>query len=551
MNNDLKKHRKTSPSIDGISSGSGLKFNPQNSVKKPQSRELSSGRQIGDFKSRSGFKPAQNQGQTEKQELPVERRPKYESRRRIFGKKSKKLNKLDGIDPYEAKKAKRKKRLKIAGIVILIFLVIFGFLAAKGIINLRKIFGGGGGAAALQENVDPSKLRGEGDGRVNILLLGRGGEGHDGADLTDTIILMSIDPIAKEAALLSVPRDLYVTIPSVGSMKINSVFYTGKSASLSKASAINNDTKKQAENAGLSLLEKTIQDTLGVPIHYHVMADFSGFKQAIDTVEGIDVDVPKELAVQEDMLIDGQPYKLRVKAGNHHMYGVEALAFSRSRYTSARGDFDRSERQRLVISATKSKILSLGTFSNPLKVASILDNFGNHIQTNFSIQDLMRLYELSKEIDNSKINSIGLADPPNDYLVTDNIGGLSVVVPKAGMGNYKDIQYYVRNTLKDGFLKQENASVLILNGTSRAGLASDKSYELKSYGYNVLDTANAPTLNYSKTVLIDMRNGDKKYTKRYLEQRFGTNAVSSLPDQSIDSKQADFVIILGNDLSSN
>lgn len=552
MNNERKKHRKQAPSIDGVSTGSGLK--PSSSVsgiKKTSLQGLSSGRQVGDFKTSDGFKPSLNQSQSTSRDVVPTRRPKYETKRGIFGKKVSKANKLDGIDPYEAKKAKRKKRLKIAAIVLFIFLAIFGFLVAKGIINLKKIFGGGGGAAALQENVDPSKLRGEGDGRVNIMLLGRGGEGHEGADLTDTIILMSIDPVAKEAALVSVPRDLYVTVPGAGSMKINSVFYTGKSTALSRSQSINEQTKKQAENEGFSLLEKTLQETLGVPIHYHAMVDFSGFKQAIDTVDGIDVNVPKELAVRERMWIDGKNYDLNVKAGDRHMYGFEALAFSRSRHTSKNGDFDRAERQRLVISATKSKILSLGTFSNPLKVASILDNFGNHVQTNFSAQDLMRLYELSKEIDNSKISSIGLADPPNDYLVTGTIGGLSVVIPKAGVGNYKDIQYYIRNTLKDGFLKQENASVMILNGTSRPGLASDKSYELKSYGYNVLDTSNAPTLNYSKTILVDMRNGEKKYTKRYLEQRFSTNAVTSLPDQSIDSKQADFVIILGNDLSSH
>lgn len=549
-----KKFRKPPTSIDGISlgrttgarAGGSIDFKRPNSYR-PQNQAKSQGQRIGDFKSPDGFRQAQNPL------IEMPKRPKYErpatkkqSKFSIF--KKKKNDRLDGVDYYEKRKAKRRKRLKIAAIVILIIALIVGFLFAKGYLNLRKVLSGGGGAAALQENVDPSRLRGEGDGRINILLLGRGGEGHEGADLTDTIVLVSIDPIAKEAGLVSIPRDLYVKVPGEGSMKINSVFYTGKSSVLNKSKNPNDQTKKDAENAGFDLLENTVEETLGIPVHYHAMVDFTGFKQAIDTVGGIDMNVPK--AVYEPMRIDGKPYTLNVKPGQKHFGGFEALAYARSRHTSARGDFDRSERQRLIISATKDKVFSLGTFSNPAKISQLLDNFGDHVQTNFSIQDLNRLYEITRGIESSKIVSIGLADPPNDYVKTANIGGLSVVIPKAGVGNYKDIQFYIRNTLKDSFLKMENPSVMILNGTSRSGIATEKADELKSYGYNVISVDNAPSLNYSNTVLVDMRGGEKKYTKRYLELRFKTLAITSLPDNSIQPGYADFVIILGGDTSS-
>ena len=132
-------------------------------------------------------------------------------------------------------------------------------------------------------------------------------------------------------------------------------------------------------------------------------------------------------------------------------------------------------------------------------------------------------------------------------LTTSSIGGLSVVVPKAGLNNYKDIQSFIRNTLKDSFIKNENASVMVLNGTRVPGLATAKADELKSYGYNVTDVANAPTKDYARTIVVDMRGGSKKYTKRYLEQRFKTIATSNLPDSNINSGNADFVIILGAD----
>ena len=100
------------------------------------------------------------------------------------------------------------------------------------------------------------------------------------------------------------------------------------------------------------------------------------------------------------------------------------------------------------------------------------------------------------------------------------------------------------------FIKKENASILVLNGTSIDGLAGKKSTELKSFGYNVVGTASAPTKTYTKTVLVDMRSGAKKYTQNYLEKRFGITAVTALPDPAIVPGTADFVILLGTDANN-
>lgn len=439
--------------------------------------------------------------------------------------------------------SRKQKILRGVGLFFFIILLIGGFLFAKGYINLNKALKGGGGAAALDANVDPSKLKGEGDGRINILLLGRGGEGHDGPDLTDTIILASIDPVQHQAALVSIPRDLYVNVPGYGSMKINAAFANGKNASLAKAAKLTPETKKQAEDQGLQVLSDTVEKTLGVPVHYHTIVDFAGFEKAVNTVGGVDIDV--KTGVKEQMRINGKNYMLDVSTGRQHFDGFRALAYSRSRHTSARGDFDRSERQRQMIVALKDKTISLGTLSNPAKISSLLDAFGGHVSTDFSVNDLNRLYAIGKEIQGNNITSVGLADPPNDYVTTGNINGQSVVIPRAGVGNYKEIQSYIRNTLKDSFLKNENAKIVVLNGTNVNGLASKKSEELKGYGYNVVKTDNAPTKNYNNSVVIDLRGGQLKYTKNYLEKRFKSSAVSSLPDANIQAGDADFVIIIG------
>ncbi len=561
MNEFVNKHNpkeRRSGSVDGFSSRPKTRFDTPAGSLGPRFRDVnqtsSSPRgSVQDFKRPDGLHAnAQQRIQPGRTPAPspepivIDRKaPKRSGKRGLFGRKKNRDGEVLRKQPWSFKR----KFFTTCAVLIIIIAAIVGFLFAKGFISLHKVLQGGGGAAALQQNVDPTKLKGEGDGRVNILLLGRGGEGHEGADLTDTIILASIDPIAKEASLVSIPRDLYVNIPGSGSMKINSVFATGKDISNAKVKRRTNDTDKQADDKGFSLLEETIEKSFGVPVHYHAMIDFTGFEQAINTVGGITVNAPN--AVTEQMRIKGKNYKLDVKPGVQQMDGFKALAYSRSRYTSARGDFDRSERQRLIITALKEKVFTVGTFGNPQKISQLLGNFGSHVQTNFAVGDLQRLYDLSKEINNSKISSIGLADPPNNFLTTSNIDGQSVVIPTAGVGNFKDIQNFMRNALKDSYLKNENSSVMVLNGTTKAGLATTKGDELKSFGYNVTKVDNAPTKNYPKTVVVDLRGGTKKYTKNYLEKRYGVSAVTTIPDPAIVPGTADFVIIIGNDQVTN
>ncbi len=427
--------------------------------------------------------------------------------------------------------------------------LVGGYLFGKGYLKARQIFKGGtAGAAALQENVDPTKLNGEGDGRVNVLLLGKGGEGHAGADLTDTILIASIDPLQKEAALLSIPRDLWVKSKG-SSMKINAVYATSKSNVLN-GKKIDNQ-QQEAEKAGFSAIEQVVEDTMGIPIQYHVMIDFEGFKKAIDTVGGVDINVTDKTSVNEVLSIDGRRYVLDVDPGRQHFDGFRALAYARSRYASARGDFDRAERQRLVILAMKDKIFSAGTFGNPLKISQLISDFGNNMQSNLSTNEVLRLYEIGKSIESSKVTSVGLADPPNNFVTTGNVNGLSVVLPRAGVDDFSEIKAYVRNSLKDGFIRNENATIAVYNGTTIGGLAGSKATDLRSYGYNINVVADAPTKTYTKTILVDMRNGAKKYTKNYLEKRLGVVAVNSMPDNTINPGNADFVIILGASESNN
>lgn len=404
----------------------------------------------------------------------------------------------------------------------------------------RQVFEGGDSALALSCDVDPSLLQKEGDGRVNVLLLGKGGPGHDGPDLTDTILIASVDSCQKEVGLLSIPRDLYVQRPGDGYTKINAVYPEAKEEALAFGKS-----KKEAEKIGIEAIEKVSEQVTGMPVHYYAMVDFQAFQRAIDTVGGVDVNV-KEPLYDASVAWENNWDPLIADKGVQHFNGKKALLFSRSRYGSARGDFDRTERQRQVMVALKEKVLSLGTFSNPIKITGLLNAFGKHVHTNLSIDDIHKLYEIAKDVDSGKVASVGLADPPHEFVTTDTIDGLSVVIPKAGINNYGDIQKYIRTKLRDGFLKKENATIVVLNGTNDSGLAKSYAKMLKSYGYNVIDTGDAPNKGVNDIQLIDLRHGDKKYTKRYLELRTKSTASDKLPDGvSVDKEKTDFVIIIG------
>lgn len=236
------------------------------------------------------------------------------------------------------------------------------------------------------------------------------------------------------------------------------------------------------------------------------------------------------------------------QAGLQTFDGSQALNYVRSRETTS--DFARAQRQRAVIVALENKVATLGILSNPIKIANLFNVFGNNVQTDLSLADATRLYSVIKDIGTNKVASVGMADAPNNYITTANLDGQSIDLPSAGLYNYSAIQTFVRGQLKDPYIVRENAKIMVLNGTTVPGLATSMENELKSYGYNVVGAANAPTSGWNKTTLIDLSHGKDKYTAHYLEQRLNVTAVNTLPDNTIQTNGADFVIIIGSDEST-
>lgn len=419
-----------------------------------------------------------------------------------------------------------KKGGLLVGTMVIMVVGYLGFklyFAAQGIIDRNS-----GGALALNGNIDPSQLKGEGDGRVNILLIGIGGDQHQGGDLADTIIVASIDPFNKDIAMLSIPRDLWVDIPGQWSTKINAAHALGEESRFNESGY---------PSGGAGLLQQTVEQTLGIPVHYYVRVDFDGFKQAVDAVGGIKANIPETIC---DYNIAWQFGFNCINAGEQDLDSNHALFYARTR-NSARGDFDRNERQRLIMLALRDKILNLGTFSNPLKISGLLDAAGNHVRTNLQISEMLRVYEIVSEIDESKIISSGL----DDYVTTGNVNGASAVIPKSN--DFTQIQGYVRSIFTDGFIKNEAAAIDVFNGTDTVGLASEFADNLKTYGYQIGNVTDAPSTDYVATKLYDLSNGTAPYTKNYLQKRIGTISLdqNKLPEGL--KSEAKFVIIVGDD----
>ena len=443
---------------------------------------------------------------------------------------------------FEYKKVKKRKlhlvrwTFMALGLVILLTGAWFGY---KSIMAARKILvhNTGSGAPALKGNVSVSQLKGEGDGRINILVLGIGGQGHDGPNLSDTMMVWSLDPKTKDVAMLSIPRDLYVQIPGYGSSKINAANAYG----------------------GPALAEQVVEKVIGVPIHYYIVVDFSGFKQAVDAVGGVDINVTKAL---NDPLYpcdseNGKYCPIYFPVGMTHMDGKHALWYSRSRETTS--DFDRAARQQQVIVALRAKALSISTLTNPAKISSLIDAVGGHVKTDLSLSDIEKLAGYAKDVDPTKVVnkviSAGADASGNDADLL--VGGLDLVpgagwieLPKLGTYMYRDIQDFVKNIFVDHYVVDENALIDVQNGSGITGLASQVVTSLKAAHYNV----GAPTTassHYSKTVIYDYTGGKKPYTINYLQTRFGVKAqvvtvTSPAPSGTVNP---DIRIIIGSDYS--
>lgn len=350
--------------------------------------------------------------------------------------------------------------------------------------------------------------------RINILLMGIGGAGHDGPLLTDTIIVASIKPSTNQVAMISIPRDLLVKFPNETYRKINNSVYLGGLLDY--------------PGGGEQLLADIVENVTGLPIDYYGRIDFQGFAEVIDQLDGVDVTVDTAFT-DYDYPTNNYGYQtVTFKAGPQTMDGDTALKFVRSRHgnNSEGSDFARSARQQKVLTALRDKALSLGTLTNPVKLQRIISTLSSHISTNAELWELARLSEMIKDADTKNIKTAVLDTSPEGLLQqTTGLDGAYLLEPVSG--TYNEIHELARTIFDKPSTEIENATVAIHNGTTFSGLARTMAGNLKSKKLFVVEVANAPTRDADRTIIYDLTGGQKPGALAYLKRTLGTNRVAS------------------------
>jgi len=259
--------------------------------------------------------------------------------------------------------------------------------------------------------------------RINILFIGVGGDAHPGSgkDLADSILFVSLKPSTRHAAVISIPRDLWVRLGTHGTHRINA------------AHAIGNDSGYPGKGPGL--LCDTVSTILKQPIHAFVRIDFAAFEKLIDDLGGIDVFV--ERGFYDYLFQDGFP------RGWQHFNGKRALAYARYRYViGPEGDnFARELRQQQVINALRDRIASRGT-QDMIKLIGAAGSLSNKTETNLTVPQLVTLYRGFHEIHKEDIRHVSLKPLSETFDVTRLADPGEAVRPRTG--NFAEYQQLAR-----------------------------------------------------------------------------------------------------------
>jgi len=372
----------------------------------------------------------------------------------------------------EKNKNKTRKWLKIILIILAVLFVAGGIVAFKTGYILNKVSTKGGLFSSLVHAVPGigDTIKGEKEGRINILLLGMRGENVLGGGLlADTIMVVSMKPAENKVAIISIPRDLYVKVPGTENQeKINAVYAHGM---------------ERGKQGGIEDMERIVGEITGMEIHYGISINFKGFTDLVNAIGGIEITLDKPfneaLQFNENHVCDGDKggvfttptgkyeYKKNEKGkivaqyplctnsnpecggnfvlpiGLNKLDGEKALCYARARYGS--NDFERSKRQQLVIQKIKEKAVNVGTLANFEKVNSVLNALGDNVRTDMQAWEMKRVFSIYQEIQNPDIIQRVLEDSEEGllYAPQSTNGAGYILLPRGD--NYDKIKNLFQN----------------------------------------------------------------------------------------------------------
>ncbi len=435
------------------------------------------------------------------------------------------------------KAAKPRRIFKKLGILLLIIVIGIGaFLGIKALMNMNRVFDGG-----ILGLVQKQKLKEDANGRSNFLIFGTEAPDHPGGNLTDSMMVLSINQTTKDAFMISLPRDLWVQ-SDYSTGKLNEVYFYGSDDGAN-------------EPQGAASLQKTIGGILGLDIQYYVHLNFESVKEIVDAVGGVTVTIesnPRGDGILDrnfDWMCNYQCYYVKYDDGQVvELDGEHALALARARnaqggYGLSSGNFDREKNQQKIMKALREKALTAGTLTNLGKVTALMDALGNNFVTNVDTKEIQTLMTIASEMQTDQIRSLTLNDSEDPLVTTGMVGSASVVLPTAGLFNYSAIRAYIQQASASNPASAEGAKITILNGSGVEGAASREADKLKSEGFTISSTDNAPEGSYAPVTVYKIGEGNP-LTTQALEKQYGV-LVKTTPPPVAPGEGVSFVIILG------
>jgi LCP family protein required for cell wall assembly len=374
--------------------------------------------------------------------------------------------------------------------------------------------------------------------RVSILLLGidhRPECEEEGPAHTDSMMVLTIDPVSMSASVLSLPRDLWVEIPDIGLDRINQAHYFGD--------------LYEYPGGGPALAMETVSLFLGVPLNYYATVNFNAFIEVVDLIGGITIEVPETIDDPDypDSCYGIDPFY--IEEGTHRLDGTQALKYARTRETFG-GDVDRAGRQQAVVMAARDQILRLNILPQLIAQSPRLwQTLQDNVRTNLTLDEGLQLALLMQDIPADRIETAVI---DYNYVYNETTpDGRQVLVPN------RDAIRELRNEMfappavptpvivdLPALMREEKARIAVYNGTAVFGLAALTQEHLQKFGLDITEIGNADSAAYRTTQIIDY--GDHPNTTRYITQLMDVPPLNTSQGSKPEGT-FDVLIIIGDD----
>jgi len=439
-------------------------------------------------------------------------------------------------------------------LIVIICVAVFGiYKATAKVSSIISDISSGVSVKEILLSVISSPLDEDEYGHTNFLLLGIGGGDHDGGDLTDSIIIASLDEYSNLVPMLSIPRDLYVEYNEAGTYgdRINRYYELSK---LDYEDSV--EDEEEAQKLALEDTAEKVSEILGIEIHYYALIDFVGFVEVVDAIGGIDVYLESSF-YDNAYPVEGTDYfqTFSLSSGDNHLDGETALKYARSRHTTS--DFDRAIRQQEILNAIKDKTFSLGVLGSPGKLKDLYEAISDNFVTNLNFTEIAHLGKLADDFSGDSMLSQVFTDTPWEtagFLYApprEMFNGAAVFLPSSG--HYSEIQDFANLFLYHTDLFEEQIPLQIVNSTKHEGLATDTMVYLKRYGFNVTRYGNAARVGETQTTIFNLAGEELEGSKtlEYLQKMLpGAVITSEIPEDYSPinwETEADIIIEMGED----